>query len=144
MSSVQENVVKRWWEELWNYGNLSVTEEIVSPDFINHDPSSPWVPAGIDGVKALAQAYHVVFPDMHFSVERQVAVGDTVVSHWRVRGTQKGELMGLAPTGKVVEAEGISIFEVVNGKVSRQTVIWDTLGMLQRLGAKTMPPEAAS
>jgi steroid delta-isomerase-like uncharacterized protein len=143
MSSVQENVVTRWWEELWNYGNLSVIEELIAPDFADHDPSSPWVPGGVEGVRTLVNAYRAVFPDIHFSIEKQLACGDTVVSHWRVRGTQKGELMGFAATGAVVEAEGISILEVANGKIRHQTTIWDTLGMLQRLGAKTMPPTSA-
>ena len=140
MSSLQETVVERWWKELWNQGNLAVIDEIIAPEFTDHDPSSPWVPGGVEGVRTLVNAYRSVFPDIHFSVEKQVACGETVVTHWRVRGTHKGELMGLAPTGKVVEAEGISILEVANGKIRHQTTIWDILGMLQRLGAKTMPP----
>ncbi len=142
MPSGQEKVVERWWEELWNGGNLSVVDEIISPDFTDHDPSSPWVPPGVEGVRALVNAYRAVFPDIHFRVERQVASDDMVVSHWTVRGTQKGELMGLAPAGKVVEAEGISIFQVAAGKIRHQTTIWDTLGMLQRLGAEKMPVAA--
>ena len=37
-----EGVVKRWWEELWNKGNLALTDEIVAADYTNHDPASPW------------------------------------------------------------------------------------------------------
>ena len=139
MASNQEKVVERWWEELWNGGNLAVITEIISPDFTDHDPSSPWVPPGMDGVRTLVNGYRAVFPDIHFDILRQVASDDTVVSHWRVRGTQKGELMGYAPTNRVVEAEGISILQVRGGKIVHQTTVWDTMGMLQRLGAEKMP-----
>jgi hypothetical protein len=97
MSSNSEAVVKRRWEELWNRGDLTVADEIISPDFTNHDPSSPWVPNGLDGCKTLVKSYGTVFPDLQFSIEQQVAAGDTVVSHWRCRGTHRGELMVLRP-----------------------------------------------
>ena len=140
MPSSQEKVVERWWEELWNGKHREVIDEIISPDFTDHDPSSPWVGPGTDGARALFDAYYAVFPDMHFDIQRQVTCDDTVVSHWRFRGTQKAELMGLAATGKMVEFDGISILQVTNGKISHQTIVWDTLGMLQRLGAEKIPP----
>ena len=46
MSSDNQSVVKRWWEELWNQGNLAVADQIVAPNFTDHDPASPWVPTG--------------------------------------------------------------------------------------------------
>jgi hypothetical protein len=50
-----EAVVQRWWQELWNLGNLAVADEIISPSFTDHDPASPWVPPGIDGCKSWFQ-----------------------------------------------------------------------------------------
>jgi steroid delta-isomerase-like uncharacterized protein len=138
MSSGNEVVVKRWWEELWNQGNLTVADEIVAPDFSDHDPASPWVPPGIDGCKTLVTGYRTVFPDIHFTIEQQVAADETVVSHWRCRGTHRGDLMGVAPTGKNIEVEGISILRLQNGKIQHQTTIWDALGLMQQIGA--VPP----
>jgi len=135
MSAENEALIRRWWEELWNHGDLAVADQIIAPDFTDHDPASPWVPPGIDGCKTLVTGYRTVFPDLHFTVEQQVASGDNVVAHWRARGTQRSELMGIAATGKAIDIEGISIFDLENGRIRRQTVIWDALGMMQQLGA---------
>ena len=88
--------------------------------------------------------YRTVFPDIHFTIEQEVATADAVVSHWRCRGTQRGELLGIAPTGKTVDIEGISILAFEHGKIRRQTVIWDTFGLMQQLGAVPKPGSAAA
>ena len=130
-----EGVVKRWWEELWNKGDIALADEIVAAHYTNHDPASPWVPSGIAGCKTLVTGYRTVFPDIHFAIEQQFAVGGTVVSHWRCTGTHRAEVMGIAATGKPIETEGISILHLENGKISHQTTIWDALGMKQQLSA---------
>ena len=143
MAHDNEAVVKRWWEELWNNGNLALADEIISPDFTNHDPASPWVPPGIDGCKTLVTGYRAVFPDLHFAIDQQVASGNSVVSHWRCTGTHRAELMGIAATGKHMEVEGISIFHLQDGKIRHQTTIWDALGLMRQLGAMPGPQPAA-
>jgi len=129
-----EQVVQRWWQELWNQNQLTVVDEIIAPSFTDHDPASPWVTPGIAGARQLVMGYRAVFPDIHFDIERQMAAGDTVVSYWRCRGTHRGELMGIAPTGKQVEIVGISMLRLEQGKIAEQTVVWDALGLLQQLG----------
>ena len=135
MSTQNDAVVQRWWEQLWNRGDLAVADEIIDPGFTNHDPASPWVPPAIEGCKTLVTGYRTVFPDLHFTIEQQVAAGNTVVSHWRCRGTHRGDLMGVAPTGKSIEVEGISILRFENGRINHQTTIWDALGLMQQIGA---------
>jgi predicted ester cyclase len=46
--------------------------------------------------------------------------------------------MGVAPSGKNIEVEGISILRLQNGKIQHQTTIWDALGLMQQIGA--VPP----
>jgi steroid delta-isomerase-like uncharacterized protein len=132
--TANQQLVQRWWEELWNQGQLAVADEVVSPDFVDRDPSSPWAQPGVEGAKQLVTAYRTVFPDIHFTIERQVDAGDTVVSYWRCTGTHRGELMGIAPTGRKIEIVGISMLLLEQGKIAEQRVTWDTLGMLQQLG----------
>jgi steroid delta-isomerase-like uncharacterized protein len=130
-----EAVVQRWWQDLWNRGDLAVADQIIAPNFTDYDPQSPWVPPGIDGCKALVSGYRTVFPDLHFTIEQQVAGGDSVVSHWRGRGTHRAELMGIPATGKPIDVQGISVLHLENGKIYHQTTIWDALGLLQQIGA---------
>lgn len=60
MSSQNETLVQRWWQELWNRGDLSVADQIIDPNWTDHDPSSPWAPPGIEGCKTLVSAYRAV------------------------------------------------------------------------------------
>ena len=135
MSVQNEAVVQRWWQELWNRGDLAVADQIIASDFTDHDPQTPWASPGIDGCKTLVSGYRAVFPDLQFTIEQQVAGGNSVVSHWRCRGTHRAELMGIPATGRPIDVQGISVFDLDNGRIRRQTVIWDALGLLRQLGA---------
>ena len=63
-------------------------------------------------------AYRGAFPDLHFTIEAQVAEGDRVVTRWTAGGTNTGSLGGMPPTGKAVVVSGISIERIAGGKVA--------------------------
>jgi predicted ester cyclase len=79
--------------------------------------------------------YLEAFPDTHFTVDAQLADGDYVITRWTATGTQEGELMGLAPSHKRVTVTGITIDRFEGGKVVESWSNWDTMGMMQQLGA---------
>lgn len=135
MSKDNQAVVLRWWDELWNRGNLSLADQLHTTDFRDHDPASPWVEPGPGGMKKKVVAYRSAFPDLHFTMDEVLSAGDHVVTHWRCKGTHLGEVLGLAPTGKTIEIEGISIFRLRDGRIAEQTIVWDALGMLNQLQA---------
>src|SRR3712207_107486 len=62
-------VVRRFFEELWNGGDLTVADEIIAPDFVPHDPGNPWLKPGPGGTKELVSAYRAAFPDVHFAID---------------------------------------------------------------------------
>src|SRR2546421_327363 len=71
---------------------------------------------GVDGVRQEVAAYIAAF-DIQFTVEDQIAEGDEVSTRWTMRGTHKGEFMGLAPTGKQVNTSGITNFRLRDNKI---------------------------
>jgi predicted ester cyclase len=79
--------------------------------------------------------YRAAFPDARITVEQQLAEGDLVATRWSGRGTHDGELMGVSPTGKQVTVSGLTISRLEGGKIVEEFQNWDTLGMLQQLGA---------
>ena len=135
MSRDNETAVLRWWDELWNGGDLSIADKLHTADFRDHDPASPWVRPGPKGMKEKVSAYRAAFPDLRFRMEKVLSVDDHVVTHWSCKGTHEGEVLGLAPTGRTIEIEGISIFRLEAGRIAEQTIVWDALGMLKQLGA---------
>ena len=135
MSDANKRIVQRVFEAM-NGGNLGTLDEVVAEGFVDHDPNNPPdLPPGREGLKQLIGMYRGSFPDMRMTIEEQLAEGDKVVTRWSVRGTHQGELMGIAPTGKQVVVTGIFIDRIESGQVAESWANWDTLGMLQQLGA---------
>lgn len=139
MSAENKTISRRFIEEGFSTGNLAIANEIIAPNFVNHDPGTPPLPSGPEGYKQLVTIYRTAYPDLKLTVEDLFAEGDKVAARWTARGTNTGELMGMPPTGKPMMVTGISILSLTNGKVREQYTNWDALGMLQQLGVIPKP-----
>ena len=135
-----KEIVRRLAVEPWE-GDLGVIDELTAADYIGHDPAVPEPQRGPEGIKEFVTGYLAAFPDGTITIEDQLAEGDLVATRWTGRGTHRGELMGIPPTGKQVTVTGLTISRVVKGKVVEEWTNWDTLGMLQQLG---VVPEVAT
>src|SRR4051812_21187138 len=86
-------------EEVINNKNLVVADNIVAEDFIEHVPF-PGQGPGREGLKSVLQSMFTGFPDMHWTVQEQIAEGEKVVTRFTWTGTHKGTFMGISPTNK--------------------------------------------
>ena len=111
-----------------------MTDDLFTLNYSHHDSSTPDVGRGPESEKKRATLYRTAFPDLRLTVEDIIAEGETVVARWSCRGTHKGDLNGIAPTGKHVNITGISIARFTNGKMSEGFVNWDALSLMQQLG----------
>jgi len=145
MSTAQnKSIVQRWVEGGWNQGNLALVDELFAADYMIHDPQAPDFPGGHAAFKQFVTNLRTGFPDIHVTIEDMMAEGDKVVWRWRITGTHTGELMGIPPTGRPVTMTGIVISRFVNDKWAEDYVNWDTLGMLQQIGAVPAPEQSGS
>jgi len=135
-------LVKQYAEQVWTQGRIEVADKYVGSDYLRHDPGIPFEVRGPEGIKQLVPMYRAAFPDIHFTADDIIAENDKVVVRWDVRGTHRGELMGIAPTGREVRITAIEIFRLSDGKIAEQWVLVDNLGMLQQLGAFPPPAQA--
>ena len=138
--SAEDNkaIARRGWEELWNKGNLAIAAEHYAPDYVVHMPGT----AKVRGPEAQTQQvllYRTAFPDLHFTIEDQIAEGDKVVNRVTARGTHRGEFRGIPPTGKQMMVTGVTIDRIVGGKLQESWASWDFLGVLQQLGVVPGP-----
>jgi len=145
--STEENkgIVRRWYKEVFEKGNLAIVDEIFSADYLDHDPGptgSGW-PRGPQGAQQVATFYRGAFPDIRYTID-QIAEGDKVVTRWTAEGTHKGELMGIPPSGKHLTVTGISIERIAGGKIAETWVNFDLLGLLQQIGAIPAPGQSQS
>jgi steroid delta-isomerase-like uncharacterized protein len=132
--SVEQNKmsIQRWVEVAWNNGNLAIADEVYSADYFLHDPAGPIL--GTEALKQFVATFGTAYPDIHTTIEDMIAEGNKVVWRYTVRGTHKGEFMGIAPTGKSITLTGILISRFAGDKVVEDWNNYDALGMLQQLG----------
>ena len=135
MSEGNKATVRRLIEEVWNKGYMPVADELFAQNYVHHDGSTPDVGRGPEGEKKRATLYRNAFPDFRLTIEDLVAEGETVVARWSGRGTHKGELNGIAPTGKQINITGVSIARFANNKIAEGWVNWDALGLMQQIQA---------
>jgi steroid delta-isomerase-like uncharacterized protein len=134
MSEGNKVIVRRLFEEVWNKGHLQVTDELFAPTYTHHDSSTPDVGRGPESEKKRATLYRTAFPDIRLQIDDTIAEGETVTARWSCAGTHKGDLNGLAPTGKHFTISGVTIARFANGKIVEGWVNWDALGLMQQLG----------
>jgi steroid delta-isomerase-like uncharacterized protein len=137
VGEANEEIVRRFSEEVWTKHNLDVIDELVASDCVGWSPTDGEI-RGPDGFRQLAERYLTAFPDTSWRIDRVVAAGEWVASYWTATGTHSGDLMGIAPTGKQVTVQGSSFDRIVNGKFVESQNVFDALGMLQQLGAIPM------
>ena len=128
-------LVERYFEEVFNQGNVDLVDELLAADYINHG-SIPGHPVqDREGTKRIEMESRAAFPDIRYTMERIVADGDMVAYHWSAVATHDGELMGIAPTGKRLSMQGMVFTRVANGTIDEQWRIVDVFGMLRQLDA---------
>jgi steroid delta-isomerase-like uncharacterized protein len=137
--SAEENkaLVRRFVEEFWNEGNTATADELMAIDAEIHMPTGEVV--NLEELKSFAATWRGSFPDWHSTFEELIAEGDRVAERWTGRGTHRGELQGIAPTGKRVEAPGSVFYRIVGGKIVEFRGQLDLMSLMQQLGVIPSP-----
>ena len=120
-------------EDIWDKGNLSIADQVLSEEFVDHDPVAGQMP-GLKGYKDMVIAYRIAFPDLRVKNEAVIEDGNRLVVRWSAHGTHNGQLMNIPPTGKKVMLKGIDILHIEDGKIVERWGEFDALGMLGQLG----------
>jgi steroid delta-isomerase-like uncharacterized protein len=139
MSADNKAVVRRLIEA-FNQGKLDDAANLMASDYVYHGPTGD--AHGPAGWKQVAAMYHNAFPDVVCTIDDQIAEGDKVATRFTARGTHRGDLAGVAPTGRFVTVPVIIVSRVVNGRIVKDFEQFDQLGMFQTIGK--LPASAAS
>jgi len=78
--------------------------------------------------------FRSAFPDSDLHIEEEIAEDDKVVIRWGFSGTHQGSLLGIPATGKKVKWTGITIYQIVDGKVIEERGEEDFLGFFRQIG----------
>jgi steroid delta-isomerase-like uncharacterized protein len=130
-----EELVRSWFDELFNRKALKALERYCADAFYDHTP-----PAGATegGVRALREGFERLFqglPDVQVKIEEVVSSGDRVFARTTLTGTHSGELMGLHASGKRLRMEVWHFFRMEEGKIAEHRAQSDTLQLLRQFAA---------
>ena len=127
-------VLRQWYEELWDKWNVSVADQLFTPDYLLHLPGS-LAPINRESTKHVVSMFSVAFPDLQHTVDEMLAEGNVVAARWTVRGTHRGDFQGIAPTGKTVTLSGTTVHHMVDGRIEETWLTFDSMALLQQLDA---------
>ena len=137
MSTAENKAVIRRILEECNKGKesaMAAMDELCAPDYVYHG-TGVFPDMDLAAGKQMTIAFYTAFPDTHWAAEDLIAEGDKVVVRATLRGTHRGEFMGIPPTGKAVTFTAIYVSRIAGGKYVEDSGIEDQLGLMQQLGA---------
>lgn len=137
-TDANKRTVTSFIDRLFSRGDLTAADEYLSENFVNHDPPFG-ATADRAGMRAAASAFRAAFPDWHSELHLLIAEDDLVAEVFTASGTHRGEIMGVAPTGRDVTLLGINVFRVCDGRISERCGRLDDLGFLQQLCVAPVP-----
>ncbi len=129
-----KDIVRRFVDAAQTRHDLSAIDDMMSPEFVDHC-APPGVPASREGVKMQFSMFFEALPDLHAVIHEQIAEGDRVMTRKSLRGTHRGAMFGIAPTGNPVSIEVIDILRVQDGKITDHWNMVDRLGLMEQLRA---------
>ena len=124
---------KQLLEELFEKGNLGAADELIHPNFVNHE-APPDNPQGPEGLKETIGWLRSLWGPMRFEIEDEIAEGDKVVARVIMHGRHVGEFLGQAPTGKEFATKQIHVWRIEDGKAIEHWSVRDDLGQAFQLG----------
>jgi steroid delta-isomerase-like uncharacterized protein len=128
-------VVRQWIAEAWSGGNLAVADDLLTDEFVLHDPVAGREVVGRDAERALISGLRQAIPDLTFTIDDVVAEGDNVTIRWIAQGTHGGELLGFAGTGRALAIRGVDMYRLHDGRIAESWTFWDLPGMLRTVSA---------
>jgi len=131
-------LLRRTYEEWFNQGNLTNVDELIAPDFINHEVPPGMNNRGPESMRQVVMMLRSAFPDLHFTIEGLVAEGDTVAARVTLSGTHLGPFMGMAPTGRSFRQAQMHFVRFRDGKGIEHRAVRDDLGMMRQLGVTNL------
>jgi steroid delta-isomerase-like uncharacterized protein len=138
MPQDNNNLLHRWFEEVWNQGREEAIDELAAPDVIAHglvDHQGKEV-AGVEAFKEFWKQFREVFPDMHIDVADALMDGDKAMVRCTIKATHAGDGLGVAATQKPVMFTGMCAVRCKDGKIAEAWNNFDFLSLYQQIGMR--------
>jgi steroid delta-isomerase-like uncharacterized protein len=134
--------IAREFLDSWNRRDFARMRALLHPDY-SYTGADGQRQNGAEAGLAVAQMFADALPDGKIEILRiHTAGSDVAIVEFIGRGTQTGELMGVAPTGRQLTIPVCNIIETRDGKIYAEREYMDALNIMQQLGAAPVPATA--
>jgi len=133
-TSTNKGLVRRYYEEVVSAGKVERIADFIAPEYTEVYRNVRY-PVGIEGARDHVLGVRRTYPDLCLSVGQQIAEGEWVVTQVTMRGTHRGEWLGMTPTGKAVELTAVNVDRVVAGRIVEHGGAANLLEPLLGIGA---------
>lgn len=133
MAEENKQLVRDFVEHVINGRNLDAAGDYMAEDMIELVPF-PGQGPGLAGLKDVLRGMFAAFPDMHWTIEEQIAEQSSVLTRFTWTGTQKGEFFGVPASGRTVSVWGMVIDGLEHGRIKRSRILMDVFGLMQQIG----------
>lgn len=130
MSQPAQDLVRRLFDAI-NHNRTEVLGDLVDPAYVYRAPGEEIT--GVEGLRALVDAYHRGFPDLDLVVDDMFGDGERVATAFTFNGTHHGPLMGVPATGRRVSVHGIIHSRVKDGRIVEEFELLDLATMFRQL-----------
>jgi steroid delta-isomerase-like uncharacterized protein len=120
--------------EAWNAHDVERVTAFYAPDYEGEDVGQARLQRGLEGVRQTMARYWHAFPDLYLTQEATISQRDQVALFWTARGTHRGKIMNIPPTGRPIQVRGASLLTLQDGKIRHGLTIWDVAGLLRAIG----------
>lgn len=134
MADDAKHLARTYVQTIWNEGRIDQLDDLVSPGFVDHQSTYPFVARGVEGLRRVLLFFRGAFPDVTWTIEDLITEDMKVVVRFTARGTHRGSVLGLPGTGKRMTVTGVTVLSFQNGLLTESWTQWDTLSLLHQLG----------
>lgn len=133
MSTANQELVRRFIDQVWNQQQLDAVEQFVAADYAVYVQGNPEPWRGPDVVRRAVTGFRSGFPDWQDTIDDLFGEGDRVAVRWTSGGTHQAAFAGIEPTGRRFTLSGVDIYRVAGGKITEHWSFADIAGFIQRL-----------
>ncbi len=130
MSDTNLEIAMKFYE-VYNGHDLELLEEILGPNYVGHVNAHDIT--GTEAAKGFIGGFVAGIPDANYIVHETMTIDNKVIARWNCTGTQTGNFFGMEPTNRAIDVTGITIFEIIDGKINQLWNNWDQFTLVQQL-----------
>lgn len=127
-------LIQRYFNEVWNEGNVDALDEILTPDYINHSPGLPNPAPGPSGLKPIVLAMRKAISVLHYEILDLVVADDKAMAYVRMTGVHTGELFGVPAAGRQIDVHQMQIEWIRDRRIWQHWRLTDDLTFLRQIG----------